>query len=101
MLLTFLFVACFLVTEIIVSQFAAAGPLIRFVLRVVLLIQYTLLLKYFFEYLENRGISRGKKELSGYSIVEKETETDHKTVKRKEDERHNDKLRSGSAETEK
>ncbi len=99
MLLTFLFVACFLVTEIIVSQFVAAGPLTRFVLRVVLLIQYTLLLKYFFEYLEHRGISREKKELSGCSIVQKDTETEHKTVKRKEDERHNDKLGSNSTET--
>jgi len=53
--MTFLFVACFLVAETIVSRYVVQSPVIRFVLRVALLSLYTLLIKYMFDYFDGSG----------------------------------------------
>ncbi len=49
LLMSLLFVTGFMVTELIVSHFIYISPLNRFILRIVLLGQYSLLLYYFFD----------------------------------------------------
>lgn len=50
LLLIFLFVLCFVVTEIIVSQFFLFGAFRRFTMRVLFLVQYSLLIYFLFDY---------------------------------------------------
>ncbi len=55
LLLIFLFVLCFVVTEIIVSQFFLFGAFIRFTMRVLFLVQYSLLIYFLFDYYIGKG----------------------------------------------
>lgn len=103
MLMTFLFVMCFFVSEIIVSQYIIlAGPFVRFFLRVELLVLYTLLIKYLFEYFERAESAEeeiaGIPEPSGHSEVKDNTA--EKTIHHEENRRKNDEHRAGSIETE-
>ena len=103
MLMTFLFVVCFLGAEIFVSRYIIlAAPFARFFLRIVLLALYTLLIKYLFEYFENgdgtpEKIS-GIPEPSGHSVVEGKTPV--KTIHHEENGLKNDERRTGSIDAE-
>jgi len=55
LLLIFLFVLCFVVTEIIVSQFFLFGAFRRFTLRVLFMVQYSLLIYFLFDYFSGKG----------------------------------------------
>ena len=55
LLFIFMFVVCFAVTEIIVSQFFLFGAFRRFTLRVLFLFQYSLLIYFLFDYYIDKG----------------------------------------------
>ncbi len=75
LLMSLLFVTGFMVTELIVSHFIYIVPLNRFILRIVLLAQYSLLLYYFFDSrdkaINNKEFKENEAESEGITSEEK------------------------------
>jgi len=77
LLLIFLFVLCFVVTEIIVSQFFLFGAFRRFTMRVLFLVQYSLLIYFLFDYY----IGKGKQESPARNLQKPEEKSFTKNTK--------------------
>lgn len=77
LLLIFLFVLCFVVTEIIVSQFFLFGAFRRFTMRVLFLVQYSLLIYFLFDYY----IGKGKQESHTSNLQKSEEKSFTKNTK--------------------